>query len=478
MIDRRGFLRLSAAGAAASVLAGCSTRGAEQLSAKDSATGALEVSLNPGEADVDLGGVRVRTWAYNGQVPAKEIRLKKGQMLRVPVVNKLPAETSVHWHGLAIPNAMDGVPVLTQPAIAPGGTFTYEFAVPDAGTYYLHSHVGLQLDRGLYGPLIIEDPEEKADYDHELVVVLDDWIDGTGTTPDQVIEGLRATGMKSMATTPGAGVTTVNPLGDDGGDVTYPYYLINGHVNTDPQVVDFTAGQRIRLRIINAGGDSAFRVGVPGSTLTVTHTDGYPVIPRQADAVVLGMGERADAIVTVGASVPLVAAAERKDGYAQLNLRVAGAPSSVDVGRYVVALRATAPLNTATLGPAPNVVLPQRDPNKVLDLQLAGPEKGYTWPINGKLYDPPNNGLDVTANERVRIRYVNTSRMFHPMHLHGHTFQVVGARGPGPRKDTVLVPPLQTLEVDFDTDNPGKWITHCHNDYHLDSGMATFIAYT
>ena len=150
----------------------------------------------------------MRTWAHNGRVPAREIRLRKGQTLRATVTNKLPDPTTVHWHGLAIPNPMDGVPVLTQPAIASGQSFTYEFEPPDSGTYWLHSHVGTQLDRGLYGPLIIEDPNEKADWDDELVVALDDWIDSTGTNPDQVLENLKKNGMAKMGPAEaGAGVT-------------------------------------------------------------------------------------------------------------------------------------------------------------------------------------------------------------------------------------------------------------------------------
>ena len=123
-------------------------------------------------------------------------------------------------------------------------------------------------DRGLYGPLIIEDPDEKTDYDEELVLVLDDWIDGTGTNPDQVLENLRKTGMKPMAPG-GPGVSPTTPLGGDGGDVTYPYFLINGRVPADPEVRDYRAGQRIRLRVINAGSDTAFRVAVPDTLLNV-----------------------------------------------------------------------------------------------------------------------------------------------------------------------------------------------------------------
>ena len=257
MIGRRQFLVMGAVGATAGVVAACS-KSQPQAAAPPS----TDVSLAAGETNIDLGGVKVRTWAYGNQVPAREIRLKKGKRLRAELTNAMPQDVTVHWHGIALVNDMDGVPDLTQVAVPNGQTFKYDFVVPDAGTYWFHSHVGAQLDRGLYGPLIIEDPNEKVDYDDELVLVLDDWIDGTGTNADQVFENLKKTGMKPMAPG-GPGVTPTSPLGEDGGDVTYPYFVVNGRVPADPQVVDYRAGQRIRLRVINAGSDTAFRVAVP-----------------------------------------------------------------------------------------------------------------------------------------------------------------------------------------------------------------------
>jgi FtsP/CotA-like multicopper oxidase with cupredoxin domain len=165
------------------------------------------------------------------------------------------------------------------------------------------------------------------------------------------------------------------------------------------------------------------------------------------------MGERVDATIAVQASVPVIAAAEGKDGYARLDLRVSGAPD-VKVDEFVRTLRTTPTLNSATLAAAPDVQLPQRNPDQTIDVRLAGPVNGYTWPINGRLYDPLNNGLAVSAGQRLRVRLINDSKMFHPIHLHGHTFQVLLPSGPAARKDTVLVPPLQTVEFDFDTDNP------------------------
>ncbi|MHA7650467.1 multicopper oxidase family protein [Mycobacterium sp. ML4] len=475
MLDRREFMRagaLGSAGLAATLLAACSHPAS-------GSGGTLKIDLTAQPADIDLGGVVVRTWVWGNQLPGKEIRLRKGQRFSARLTNRLPHDTTVHWHGLAIPNSMDGVPVLTQPAVTPGQGFHYEFTVPDAGTYWAHSHVGVQTDRGLYAPLIIEDPAAKADYDDELVIVLDDWIDGTGTNPDEVFANLQKNGMKPMAMKPGGGVSPTTPIGADGGDVTYRYFILNGKLPKDAQAVNYRPGQRIRLRVINAGGDTAFRVAVPGTALTLTHTDGYPVIPQQSDAVILGMGERFDAIITVGQSpAPIVAVPEMKDGYALLNMRVNGRLPAVDVDNFVATVRGQAVLDTASLKPAPEVTLPAMAPQQVLELRLSGPVDGYSWPINGRRYDPPNNPLDVTAGHRVRLRLINESMMYHPIHLHGHTFEVQAGDGtPRARKDTVLVPPMQTVEVDFDTDNPGRWITHCHNTYHLEAGMATFIRY-
>src|SRR5215218_7239516 len=204
----------------AGVAAACS-----QSQQPSGGTSAPDLTLAAGETDIDLAGATLKTWAYGNEVPAREIRVRKGARLRAKLTNTMPQDVTVHWHGIAIVNDMDGVPILTQAAVPNGQTFDYDFVVPDAGTYWFHSHVGTQTDRGLYGPLIVEDPAEKVDYDDELVVVLDDWIDGTGTNPDQVFENLRKTGMKPMESG-GPGVTPTSPLGKDGGDVTYPYFII------------------------------------------------------------------------------------------------------------------------------------------------------------------------------------------------------------------------------------------------------------
>ena len=338
------------------------------------ASGTVQAGVAPEAGHIDLGGPVVATWSFGGQVPGPEIRVRKGQILQALLVNRLPVETTVHWHGVAIRNDMDGVPGMTQAPVPSGREFTYSFAVAEPGTYWYHPHVGVQLDRGLYGPLIVEDPSEPADYDHDWTVVLDDWIDGTGYTPDQVLDALRSgmggmsmavaspspmmssmsgmSGMSGMPMPASSGSPGATPapspvssappsgpspvlsgarsalLGGDAGDVRYPWYLINGRVRTAPRMFSARPGQRARIRFINAAADTSFRVALGGHQMTVTHTDGYPVAPARADALLIGMGERYDVQVTLGDGVfPLTALAEGKNATALALVRTgAGEP--------------------------------------------------------------------------------------------------------------------------------------------------------
>ncbi|NNH76068.1 multicopper oxidase family protein [Nocardia uniformis] len=506
-LTRRGFLALGTGVAASAVLAACSqgsqssralvqpdsdaVRAAENSRRSASAT-VRNVTLRAEPTTVDLGGVQVRTWAFDGKVPGPEIRLTRGEVLRADFSNALPAPSTIHWHGIAMRNDMDGAPGVTQPEIAPGGNFRYEFTVPDAGTYFFHPHVGVQLDRGLYAPLIIEDPTEGKDYDVEAVVVLDDWLDGVdGRDPDKELDQLRAKGMSGMDMGGGMdhggmsmGDTTSMsmptdpdaPLGSDAGDVTYPYYLINGRLGTDPVTFTGRPGQRMRLRIINAASDTVFRVAVGGHQLRITHTDGFPVQPHTAASVLMSMGERFDAIIDLADGVfPLIAVPEGKtgpQGFALIRTG-GGTPPPADVRPAELA---TPPLTADGLTSAESVRLPSQKPHKTLDVTLASDEKKYIWTINGKEF-PDHAPLDVTEGQRVRLRFINKTMMFHPMHLHGHTFQVVTPSGNGPRKDTSIVLPMQTVEVDFDTDNPGQWMVHCHNAYHGEAGMMAVVSY-
>lgn len=271
--------------------------------------GTVAVTLSPRPVALDLGGPLVSTWGYADTVPGPLIRARAGDLVRATVVNGLPDSTSVHWHGIALRNDMDGVPGLTQAPIVAGARHTYEFTAPDPGTYFYHPHTGVQLDRALYGVLIVDDPHESGRYDTEWVVVLDDWVDGTGRRPDDVLAGLqRMSGMHDgggmMNGMSGGGMHMMtSPLLGGAGDVVYPHYLINGRVPAAPVTLTGKPGQRARIRLVNAASDTAFRVALGGHRFTVTHTDGFAVTPTDTDAVLLGMGERVDVVVRLAEGV-------------------------------------------------------------------------------------------------------------------------------------------------------------------------------
>jgi multicopper oxidase len=444
---------------------------------------------------VDLGGRSAKTWTFNGSLPGPELRVRAGQVLRVEFENRLPAATSIHWHGVAIRNQMDGVPGFTQRAVAPCARFMYEFTVPDPGTYFFHPHAGVQLDRGLYGVLIVEDPAEPGRYDREAVVVLDDWTDGVGETPDQIFTRLRANGMDhsgmpgmdhsmagmagmdhSMAGMP-ASIKASGPLGEDTGDIRYPLYLANGRQARSPATLAARPGDRLRLRIVNAGADTAFRLALGGHRLTVTHADGFPVVPVTGDALLLAMGERYDVVVQVGDGVfPLVAVAEGKTAQALAVVRTSqGSAPRANVRPSELRRRL---LTVDDLQAAAGVDLGPTAPQRTYRLVLDGSMETYRWTINGRTMHK-SAPLEVRQGERVRLVFENRSTMFHPMHLHGHTFQVrrADAHAPGPRKDTVIVRPEEQVTVDFDAANPGRWMLHCHNAYHAAGGMMTELSY-
>ncbi|MFI2765041.1 multicopper oxidase family protein [Streptomyces echinatus] len=443
------------------------------------------------ETRLDLGGQVVRSWAYNETLPGPVVRVTAGDVLNLTLANHLPVTTTLHAHGVQLRCDMDGVPDVTQKAIRPGADFTYRFTVSHPGTYLLHSHVGLQPDRALYAPLIVEDPKEPLSYDKEWVILLDDWLDGVnGSTPDQVLDQLQpgtGTSMMHGGMARDLGRSPAGPsrvlhnsysraLNSEGGNVAYPYYLANGRPPSNPQSLRCRPGDRVRLRLINAGSDTAFRVALGGHTMTVTHTDGYPVEHTQTDALLIGMAERYDVLVTVKDGVfPLVALAEGKKGQALAVLRT-------DKGRSLPG-RSVRPdeldrrvLPASRLAPDESVELDDREPDREMRLTLTGGMRKYDWGFDHQPYDPRRRH-PVRAGERVRLTLVNATDMWHPLHLHGHTFALTGIDGVGTRKDTALVLPHRKLVVDFDANNPGLWMLHCHNQYHSESGMMTILGY-
>ena len=470
--------------------------------------------LRPRASTIDLGSREVRTQTYGGELPGTTLRLRQGRPVRIRVDNELGEDTSVHWHGIRLHNAADGVPGLTQKPIGKGESYLYEFTPPDAGTYLFHSHSGLQLDRGLHGALIVEATVEPGSYDHDEVIVLDDWLDGVTGTPDQTLarllkhgmSGMSGDGANGMAMNSGsmagmsgmamgsgskmaaaplsslnggartgpyrtitgarpdaahlAGLANLMTSGAvDIGDVSYPLHLINGRDNTAPWTLRARSGDRARLRLINAGADSTYLVYVEGHELTVTHADGLAIRQVKTQALVIGQGERYDAEIDIAAAGRIVAIALGKRGRGLAHVTVDGrtpADGAMTAPTRVLSYEDLYAVNPPAAAGSPR--------STRLDLGMAMP---YRWTMGGKVFDdaPP---LKVGRGEQQRIVMRNTTMMPHPMHLHGYSF---AASGTAAVKDTIIVAPLAQVAIDFTADRAGRWAFHCHNAYHMGAGM-------
>ena len=451
---------------------------------------------------VELGaGKSAVAKTFDGRVPGAPLRASYGDLVRLTQNNQLGEDSSIHIHGLALRNDADGVPMLTQDEVASGTTHVQSFKAPHPGTYWYHSHTGLQIESGLYGSFIIDDPNERGEYDREWILVLDDWTLGLGKTPEEILKGLQTAthshdDMSGMSGTDISGMDMSGMdmsgmdhsgmpgmqdqfgLGMGMSDVTYPAYIVNGRLPEDPEVFTAKVGERIRLRVINAASDTAFVFGVEGHTLTITHTDGFPVKPHKTESALLGMGERIDAVITV-----------KSGAFSAFAIPVAksGTPA-----RAVLRTGASATPSVKSIPAKPKSIAQLFDletldenrltgsPTATLQAMLMGTMVPYKWNINGNT-DMHGSLFLLREGETVDLNFMNHTTMFHPMHLHGHTFQVVGAYGQklinGPRKDTVIVKPMTQVTVRIQADNPGDWAIHCHNHYHMDSGMMGAIRY-
>lgn len=440
-----------------------------------------DIRLVAERGEVEVGPDTVyRTWLYNGQFPGPEIRAGEGDRLRIVVENRLSdAATTVHWHGIPVPNAMDGVPGLTQEPIPPGGSMTYEYGANPAGSFMYHSHMNLQLDRGLVGPLIIEERTPHIDYDREHVLIFDDFLPGSPKPLEELARsgedaqrgmmgGMMGRGQRRGRSSMMGGMSGIAPA--------YTGLLINGRLPSHPAEFAVRRGERARLRFINPSSATSYRIAIAGHPMTVTHADGQPVEPVAADRLTLGMGERYDVVVEASNSGvwPIVAVPVNGDTQpARALLRYADAqPSEVRDGvpeglRRGRALRYS-DLQATTSLPA------RRSPDRTFNLRLSGGMmmRPDVWTIDGQTY-PDAEPLEIREGELVRVNMSNMSMMLHPMHLHGHFFRVGNAL-----KDTIIVEPhMGRASFEFVADNPGRWLFHCHNLYHMEAGMAREFRY-
>lgn len=453
-ITRRGFC----AGLAAAAVARPVSAAPARLTAQNAS-----VQLAP------EGYGATPVWSYDGTIPGPMLRYRQGDHLTRQLVNQLDVPTSVHWHGIRIDNAMDGVAGLTQDAVKPGGTFDYDFALPDAGTYWYHAHTNSmeQVARGLSGALIVDEPDA-PDVDRDEVLVLGDWL----LDPDtgRFAEPFAHPMMMSH------GGRTGNLVGVNG---RYDFRL------------EAKQNERLRLRLINTANARIFSLRLQGMQGWTVALDGMPLDTPMAvdDEITLAPAQRVDLIVDVTADEGTPAGLlmwQQNDSWEAL----------VEVTVTGQSARAARPA-PAALPPNPGMALPSLAEARALEMVMEGGamagmdsathngehldfraliDRGQFWALSGQAGRSDTPFASLSRGEAVRVKLINRTVFPHGMHLHGMHFREVRADGTfGPMRDTILSIPNELLDIAFVADNPGKWLVHCHMLAHAASGMTTWI---
>lgn len=470
-----------------SLLAGGATAGILALHPASRARAAtpLPVRLTAGRRTIEVNGKAASVYGITQPDGTYGLTTSVKTPFRVHLENRIGTDTLIHWHGLTPPWQQDGVPGVSGPPIPAGGAADYDFPLDMPGTYWMHSHVGFQEQLLLSAPLIIHEAAPATE--REIVLMLHDF---TFTPPEEIFAKLRsraATSKTAMAMPHGtmnaSGMAGMSEKGaaPDLNDVSYDAFLANDRTLADPQVVRVAPGERIRLRIINGAAASNFHIRLGALRGAVLAVDGHPTRPLTGNSFPLAIAQRVDLLVQLPkqrSAWPVLAVVEGLNRRTGIVLATPGAR----IARLAqTAGRPSAPvgllLEEQLRGASP---LAPRRPDRVLTVALTGDMAAYVWTLNNRIYgqDKP---LMVARGERVEIVMPNRTMMSHPMHLHGHIFQVVevnGRRFAGAMRDTVLVPPKTTVTIAFDANNPGRWAFHCHNLYHLEAGMMTTLRYT
>ncbi|MBR8563804.1 copper oxidase [Acinetobacter baumannii] len=493
-----------------------------------------EYDLTIAEQTVNITGKPLKRITVNGKFVAPLLEFEEGDDAVIRVHNKLKnQDSSIHWHGLILPGIMDGVPGFNQfDGIAPNKTYEYKFKVRQNGTYWYHSHSKGQEQDGLYGPLVIYPKNkvpltagEKADRDY--VVLLSDFHNSTSgqimsnlkkeadyyqnrrETVFDVFRQIKRDGLK--ATWKDRSMwNQMRMLKTDMSDVTNYTFLMNGKTPEQNWTGNFKAGEKVRLRFINASAMSLFDVRIPNLKMTVVSADGQPVKPVPVDEFRIGTAETYDVIVEPKqANYQIEAESIDRSGFsigtlhdentspvksivmptprprALLTMEDMGmnhdmssktmSSSGSDEVVYGWA-NASTPAGLKALQYSDlQSLTPQKDtraPEREIEIRLGGNMERYIWTINGKKFNE-TEPFKVKYGERIRLKFVNDSMMAHPMHLHGMFMQLENGQDPSnmPNKHTVIVPPGKTVTTLLTADELGEWAIHCHLLYHMSAGM-------
>jgi FtsP/CotA-like multicopper oxidase with cupredoxin domain len=446
---------------------------------------------------LDVNGKAARVYGLTGPGGKPGVTLGPGERFRFELVNSTDVPTIVHWHGQTPPWKEDGFPWPQTPSLAAGTSRSYDF-VPLSGTHWMHSHHGLQEQRLLTAPLIVRSAADYREDRQQVVVMLHDFsfrgpdeilADLTHTTPAEAErmatreENVPAPATPSAAA--GNAVTASPPAMSVGtaakrdlNDVNYDAFLANDRTISDPEVVRVMGGGRVRLRIINASASTQFWINLGSLTGEVIAADGHPVSPVAGSRFPLSIAQRLDILLDVSryGAFPILAEVEGKRARAGIILATAGAR----IAKIAEGANEAPPVDNSLEAKLSAIdPLPARPADLVRQIRLTGDMQRYAWALDGQ-YWPDIVPLMLKRGQRVEIELVNETGIAQPMHLHGHTFQVTALdRRPisGAVRDTVMVPPSGTVRIAFDAENPGRWAFHCHNLYHLATGMLTEFRY-
>ncbi len=554
----------------------------------DEVSGAT-IDLAIGEGRFGTGGRMGHAIAVNGSVPGPLLRLKEGTTVRLNVTNHLATDSSIHWHGLLVPFQLDGVPGVSFPGIKPGATFSAEFPVRQNGTYWWHSHSGLQEQAGHYGPIVV-DPAGADPYaaDRDYVVLLSEF---TPMHPHTIMAKLKKgdayfnyqkttltddypLSAKDRLMWGKMRMMPTDILDISGSAYTY---LLNGHGPDDNLELMFRPGERVRLRFINGSAMSFFNIRIPGLAMTVVAADGQNIRPVEIDEFQIGTAETYDVIVEPTREQAFAIVAEAMDrsgmGIAMLtpaagmraavpalrepilltmaDMGMGGGHGDMQMGTAPAADPAMAGMDHAAAGhsPAPaaksddamgdmamgsmagmdmrdtSMLPPQvkvgpgldmvamnpqdrtgypglgldkvdhrvlnyrqlsaleankdpRTPSRAMEIHLTGNMERFMWSFDGKKFAAVSEQpIRFAYDERVRVKLINDTMMVHPIHLHGHFFEVVNGQDAAhqPRKHTVNVQPGSSVTFDLTANEPGDWAFHCHLLFHMHAGMFQIV---
>jgi FtsP/CotA-like multicopper oxidase with cupredoxin domain len=457
---------------------------ASLLSGQDPASSG-QIKLRAAMRSLEVNGRAATLMGLEQSNGKQGLNLVVNQRFNVLLENKLPVPTAIHWHGLHPPNNQDGVPGLTQGVISPNTSYPYDFRLQPSGTHWMHSHQGLQEAFLLSAPLIVHDPPAEPADEQQIVLFLGDF---SFTAPTEIFANLRKPAAKAMAMGPMNAARAASPMAmnkPDINDVDYDAYLANDRTLADPEVVRVDKNGKIRLRIINGSSGTNFHIHLGELQAELIATDGMPVKPLGGARFPLAIAQRIDLRVQIprAGAFPILALREGGTQQAGIILATPNAP----VTR--LPLKNAAPTGRLTLDTESQLIaatpLIPRQADRTFTLRLQGNMARYEWPINGIVFDTAHPRgqaaqVKVKSGQRVVLKFINQTGMSHPMHLHGHSFQVIEINGKalqGALRDTVLLPPRASVTVAFDANNPGTWYLHCHVLWHLAAGMAVLVQY-